>query len=86
MGRSVPGLPEHEWYPMFLCSTISELYEKLDILWTEQRNTNALFLIEYNGQRHYPKYIQIKNINNSGYDYTVRIGVIYEGDSVEVLF
>jgi hypothetical protein len=78
----LPG--EDRQDPWLRCSTISELYEKLDMLWTEQRNTNALFLIEYNDQRHYPKHIQIKNINDSGYDYTVRLWVIYEGDTVEI--
>ncbi|MDR3130684.1 MAG: hypothetical protein LBU18_03985 [Treponema sp.] len=77
----LPGKDRQD--PWLRCSSISELYEKLYMLWTEQSNTNALFLIEYNEQRHYPKYIQIKNINDSGYDYTIRFGVIYEGDMIE---
>jgi hypothetical protein len=64
------------------CTTISELYEKIDTLWTEQRNTGDPFLIQYDNERHYPKCIQIKNINDSGYDYRVVIWVSYEEDLI----
>jgi hypothetical protein len=70
--------------PWLRCNTISELYEKIEALWTEQHNTGAVFLIKYNGQRHYPTNIQINNINGSGYDYKVSIEVVYEGDIIEI--
>jgi hypothetical protein len=41
--------------PWLRCSTISELYEKPGALWIEQRGVGASFLIEYDGQCHYPK-------------------------------
>jgi hypothetical protein len=63
---------------LLLCDTVSGLYEKLDTLWTEQRYTGDSFLIEYNGQRHYPRRIKIKNINDSGDDYKVMIYVANE--------
>jgi hypothetical protein len=71
--------------PWLRCNTISELYEKINALWIEQRKTGASFLIDYNDQRHYPTDIQIKNINGSGYDYTVAIrGVLYDGDTIRI--
>jgi hypothetical protein len=37
----------------------------------------ASFLIGYDGQHHYPKDIQIRNINGSGYDYDVSVNILY---------
>ncbi|MDR2742144.1 MAG: hypothetical protein LBB98_08345 [Treponema sp.] len=66
------------------CSTISELYGKIDTVWNELRYTDALFLIKYDDQRRYPKFIEIKNINDSGYDYRVYIVVAYDKEVIIV--
>jgi hypothetical protein len=79
----VPGLPgEAEWYPFLLCNTISGLYEKIDALWTEQRYTSESLLIKYDDQLNYPTAIQIKNVNDSGYDYLAQIMVLAYGDGI----
>jgi hypothetical protein len=81
------GIPEslpdkNEPEPLLFCSTIPELYEKIAALWAEQRYTADSFLIKYNVPLnddlpyqfyHYPAYIQIRNIDNSGGDYNVYI-------------
>jgi hypothetical protein len=74
---------KNEPEPVLFCSTISELYEKIAALWTEQRYTADSFLIKYDSEPvigmpfsyHYPTDIQIKNIDNSGGDYNVRIHI-----------
>jgi hypothetical protein len=82
--KHIPGRPpsKNDPEPLLFCSTISELYEKIAALWSESRYTPSSFLIKYDGkplshtdwpQFHYPTEIQIKNINDSGNDYTVRI-------------
>jgi hypothetical protein len=73
---SVFSAPGENWlYPFVFCHTISELYEKINALWTEQYYENSAFLIKYDSQLNYPTDIQIKNIYNSGYDYLVQIKV-----------
>jgi hypothetical protein len=57
------------WTPLLLCSTISDLYEKINALWIDHGNTGASFLIKYSGQFHYPTDILLKNINDSGDNY-----------------
>jgi hypothetical protein len=67
------GVNEPE--PLLFCNTISELYKRINTLWSEQRYTGASFLIQYNNRYNYPVFIQIKNIDDSGGDYTLRIGM-----------
>jgi hypothetical protein len=68
--------PGENWlYPFVFCHTISELYEKINALWTEQQYDGSAFLIKYDGRLNYPTAIQIKNIYNSGYDYLVQVTV-----------
>lgn len=70
-----PGPREVEWTFLLLSSTISELYEKIDMLWKERPYTWTSFSISYDDQLHYPTYIQIRNINNSGDDYSAEITI-----------
>jgi hypothetical protein len=71
-----PVLPdENRPDPVLRCNTISELYEKIDELWTEQRYPRVSFLIKYGAFGHCPTDIQIKNINGSGDDYFVHLEV-----------
>jgi hypothetical protein len=64
-----------------MCDTVSELYEKIATVWAEQRYT--AFLIEYDDQHHCPSDIQIKNLNDSGYNYTVLIRTTFNGDEID---
>jgi hypothetical protein len=70
-----PG--ENEADLLLRCSTISELYEKIDALWAEQRYKAASFLIKYEDffDAPYPSGIHIKNINANGDDYTVYFNI-----------
>jgi hypothetical protein len=70
--------------PVLLCDTISELYEKIDKLWAEQRYTADSFLIKYNDEHNYPytSVIRIKNLNDNGYDYTLCIWAQFDGDEI----
>jgi hypothetical protein len=79
-GGSISTAPLVE--PPLVCGTLSELYEKIAALWAEQRYTAASFLIKYNETHSYPypSVIQIKNFNNSGYDYTLHIWAQFSGD------
>jgi hypothetical protein len=80
------NLPDrNEPEPVLFCGTISELYEKIAALWTEQRYTADSFLIKYDGEPvlqgddpaiyHYPTDIQIRNMDNSGRDYNAWIHI-----------
>jgi hypothetical protein len=78
----LPG--ENEPDPFLRCSTISELYEKIDALWNEYRYSEAAFLIKYDDQRHYPTNIRFRNINDKGsHDYRVVI-YVYESEGTVV--